>query len=95
MNFMNNLKVAYKLLILVIVAVLAMITLGHGGYSTIIKAQDDMTVMYSQNLHGIQMLGDTLYDMRSLQLYASLALSAETPERLKDLQQQYKDFQKA
>ena len=28
MNFMNNLKVAYKLLILVIVAVLAMITLG-------------------------------------------------------------------
>ena len=44
---MNNLKVAYKLLILVIVAVLAMITLGHGGYSTIIKAQNDMTVMYS------------------------------------------------
>ena len=92
MNFMNNLKVAYKLLILVIVAVLAMITLGHGGYNTIIKAQDDMTVMYSQNLSGINLLGDTLYDMRSMQLYASLSMSADAPERLQELHNSANEF---
>lgn len=41
MNFMNNLKVTYKLLILVIVAILAMILLGHGGYSVIAKSQHE------------------------------------------------------
>ena len=41
LNFMNNLKVTYKLLILVIVAILAMILLGHGGYSVIAKSQHE------------------------------------------------------
>ena len=92
MNFMNHLKVAYKLLILVVVAILCMLTLGHGGYLAIDKANKDMTVMYSENLRGIHQLGKTLYDMRSLQLYAALSLSAETPERLDELSKQAANF---
>lgn len=85
LNFMNNLKVTYKLLILVIVAILAMILLGHGGYSVIAKSQHDMTVMYNQNLRGLNMLGQNLYDMRSMQMYTGMTLSAETPEQLQEL----------
>ena len=92
MNFMNNIKVAHKLLILVIVAILAMAMLGYGGYSAITKAQGDMDVMYRQNLLGNQQLAETLYDMRSLHLHASLALSADTPERMQELKKLANDY---
>ena len=84
MKFMNNIKVAYKLLILVIIAIVAMITVGQGGYSVIELAHNDITNMYSKNLLGIDKLGKSLYDMRSIQMYAGLSMSAETPERRKN-----------
>ena len=46
MGWINNLKVAYKMLILAVIAVIGMSFIGYSGYSAITKAKADMDTMY-------------------------------------------------
>ena len=50
---MNNIKVAYKLLILAVIAIMAMLAIGYTGYSYLDKANSEMDVMYQQKLRSV------------------------------------------
>ena len=67
MQFMNNLKVAYKLLILAIIAAIGMAFISFFGLSALQKAQDDMTHLYNVNVTGLVHLGNARQGMRSAQ----------------------------
>ena len=66
MQFMNNLKVAYKLLILAVIAAVGMAFIGFSGFSAIEKAQEDMAHLYSVNVKGLVYLGNARQGMRLL-----------------------------
>ena len=67
MNWLNNLKVAYKLLILCIIAAIGMITLGRSGYVSLQDANSDMNTIFSQNLKSIYYIGNCRHAMRYMQ----------------------------
>lgn len=87
MNFMNNLKVAYKLLILAIIAAVGMAIIGFFGFTAIENAQNDMTHMYKVNVTGLVHLGNARQGMRSAQTMTVIMTTVQNdPARMKDLQ---------
>ena len=86
MPLMNNLKVAYKLLILAVIAFIGMAFIGFSGYSAIREAQVDMEKMYMEDVRSLTHLGDARQGMRSSQtMTVILTIHSNTPERMKDL----------
>ena len=86
MPFMNNLKVAYKLLILAVIAFIGMAFIGFSGYSAIREAQVDMEKMYMEDVRSLTHLGDARQGMRSSQtMTVIMTIHSNTPERMKDL----------
>ena len=64
MNWMNDLKVAYKLVILNIVALLGMFAIGMAGYLSLQNAKDAIARMYEVNLTNIDLAGKARHAMR-------------------------------
>jgi len=89
MNWLNNLKVAYKLLILCIIAAIGMITLGRSGYVSLQDANSDMNTIFSQNLRSIYYIGNCRHAMRYMQGMMLVATSAHDPKRVKDVTEKY------
>ncbi|MBR1859710.1 MAG: methyl-accepting chemotaxis protein, partial [Selenomonadaceae bacterium] len=73
MNWMDNLKVAYKLIILNIVALVGMVAIGGFGYFALQDAKDSIERMYQVNLKNIDLAGQARHAMRMSQLQALLA----------------------
>ena len=73
MNLMNNLKVAYKLVILNIVALIGMASIGIAGYVALQDAKTAIARMYEVNLTNIDLAGKARHAMRMAQLQAILA----------------------
>ena len=73
MNWMDNLKVAYKLVILNIVALVGMISIGIAGYMALQDAKAAIARMYEVNLTNIDLAGKARHAMRMSQLQAILA----------------------
>ncbi len=73
MNWMDNLKVAYKLIILNIVALVGMVAIGGFGYFALQDAGDAIDRMYQVNLKNIDLAGQARHAMRMSQLQALLA----------------------
>ena len=87
MQFMNNLKVAYKLLILAVIAFIGMAFIGFSGYSAIREAQVDMERMYQVNVQSLAFLGDARQGMRSSQtMTVIMTIHSNTPQRMQELQ---------
>ena len=96
MHFMDNLKVAYKLMILAVIAFIGMAFIGFSGYSAIKEAQDDMEKMYMVNVRGLSYLGDARQGMRSAQtMTVIMTIPSNTPERMKDLHSKFEANVKA
>ena len=57
MGLIHNMKVVYKLMLIVAVAAIAMLTISFEGYSSLNKADDAMESMYKQEMQGVQHLG--------------------------------------
>ena len=72
MSWMDNLKVAYKLIILNIVALLGMVAIGVFGYVALQDAKDAIERMYEVNLKNIDLAGQARHSMRMAQLQAIL-----------------------
>ena len=90
MQFMNNLKVAYKLLILAVIAAVGMAFIGFAGFSAIQKAADDMAHMYSVNVRGLVYLGNARQGMRSAQTMTVIMTTVQNdPARMQDLKGKY------
>ena len=73
MGWMDNLKVAYKLIILNIVALVGMVAIGAFGYFALQDAKDAINQMYEVNLKNIDLAGQARHAMRMSQLQAILA----------------------
>ena len=70
MSWMNNMKVAYKLVILNVVALLGMFAIGIAGYMSLQGAKADIARMYEVNLTNIDLAGRARHAMRMAQLQA-------------------------
>ena len=73
MGWMDNMKVAYKLIVLNIVALLGMVAIGVFGYVALQDAKDAIDRMYEVNLKNIDLAGQARHAMRMSQLQAILA----------------------
>lgn len=76
MKWMNDIRVAYKILILVVIAALGMTAIGYRGYSMIGKSRDGLETMYQKNMQQLYHIGEAKYMMRDMQTRAVLALAA-------------------
>ena len=85
MGWVNNIKVAYKLLILVVIAGIAMALIGHGGYTAVNESDDDMSVMYNQKMKAVECIGEAKYMMRDMQSRAALSMVATDSARMQEL----------
>ena len=73
MGWMDNLKVAYKLLILNVIALIGMVVIGAAGYFALQDASTEIDRMYQVNLKNIDLAGQARHAMRMAQLQAILA----------------------
>jgi len=79
MGLMDNMKVAYKLLILNIVALIGMVVIGFMGYNSVMTAKEDMETMYNRYMQSMSLTGECRYQMRYTQIQAALTpLTADT-----------------
>lgn len=67
MSFFTNLKVSLKLGALVFVALLSLGIVSYTGYYYLLKANEDMTVMYQDRLLSIKWLNDNRNQVRAVQ----------------------------
>ena len=92
MGIIKNLRVVYKILILVVVAALGMAAIGFMGRSTIQSSHDSLEIVYKENLQQIDRIGDAKYMMRDMQSRAALAMAAHDQARFEDLRKDIKEI---
>ncbi|MBR5163250.1 MAG: methyl-accepting chemotaxis protein, partial [Schwartzia sp.] len=80
---MNNVKVSFKILLLVVIALVGMLVIGFRGWSGLSKAGADMTNMYENNLRAIALIGDEIEGMRVIQVRTYQAIA--DPSRYKEV----------
>ena len=73
MSWMNNMRVAYKLLLLNIIALIGMVVIGLVGYFSIMTAQHDLNTISQTYLKGIFEIGRCRHAVRYAQVQAVLA----------------------
>ena len=73
MSWMNNMRVAYKLLVLNIIALFGMIVIGAVGYNAVMQAQTDLNTISQVYLKGIYEIGRCRHAVRYAQVQSILA----------------------
>lgn len=92
MNYFKNLKIAYKLALIIFIAVIGMLTIGYTAYSSLSKAQSRMDSIYAQNLKAIQCLNDSIVDIRVIQSRVLQTIIETEPEKLQQRQNDIKKY---
>ena len=78
MGFMDNLKVSNKLLILNVIALFGLLIVAFTGYNAVNTAKNDMETMYNKYLQSVYYVGRCRYNVRYMQVQATLGpLSAD------------------
>ena len=80
---MDNIKVSYKILIMVIIAAVGMAIVGVRGAVSIQNANEQMARMYADDMHSVELLGQACEKMRTIQV-RSMQVIADT-SRLDEL----------
>ncbi len=73
MSWLNNMRVAYKLLLLNVIALIGMIVIGMVGYFAVMQAQHDLDIISQTYLKGIFEIGRCRHAVRYAQVQAVLA----------------------
>ena len=73
MQWMNNMRVAYKLLILNIIALFGMIVIGAVGYNAVMQAKADLDTVSNRYLKSIFYIGRCRHAVRYAQVQSTLA----------------------
>ena len=73
MSFMNNMRVAYKLIVLNAIALIGMVVIGLVGYFAVQTAQHDLNTISQTYLKGIFEIGRCRHAVRYAQVQAVLA----------------------
>lgn len=90
MGLLNNLRVAYKLLILAVFALVGMLFIGYAGYSSLRQAQVDMEIMYTRSVKSLDHIGMVRYGMRYSQGMAVISTTfKDNPTRMESLQKKF------
>ena len=90
----DNIKVTYKLLLIVAVAAIAMIGISVTGYRSLSNADDAMNSMYTHEMQGVQKLGTAVENSRIMMVKTlQIVTLQDNPERLKKVTGQQKDAQ--
>lgn len=80
MGFMNNMKVASKLLLLNVVAFIGIVIVAFMGYSAVNTAEEDMDLMYNRYLHSVYYVGKMRHDVRYAQVQSIVAPTSADPQ---------------
>ena len=80
MGFMNNMKVASKLLILNVVALIGLLIVAAMGYSAVNTAAEDMDLMYTRYLHSVYQVGRMRHSVRYAQVQSIIAPMSADPQ---------------
>ncbi|MBP2626878.1 MAG: tlpA2 [Firmicutes bacterium] len=67
MNWLRNLKVAGKLVVLIMVAMISLGIVGFTGYHYLLEANEDMDAMYKERLLPVQWLNDNRNHSRAIE----------------------------
>ncbi len=89
MQWMNNMKVAYKLLILDIVALICTAILGMIGYAAVDEAKSKLETMYSKYFQAIYNVGRVRYNVRYAQIQAAMAPLSDDPALFQSRQEKF------
>ena len=90
MGFLNNLRVAYKLLILSVCGVAGMVIIGFAAYMSLKQAQVDMEIMFNRSVKSIDYIGNARYGMRYAQGMAVITTTfKDNPTRMDALEKKY------
>ncbi len=89
MQFLQNMKVAYKLALLAAIAIISTIIIGIQGYRALQASSADTDRLYARNLMGVYYIGDSRYATRYAQLQAALYPIANTEELRKSRLEKY------
>ena len=91
MQWMNNMRVAYKLLVLNIIALFGMIIVGAVGYNAVMQAQHDLNTISQTYLKGIFEIGRCRHAVRYAQVQAILAPLTIDQAMFQSRETKYKD----
>ena len=73
MQWMNNMRVAYKLLILNLIALFGMVVIGSVGYNAVMQAKSDLDTVSNKYLKAIYYIGRCRHAVRYAQVQSTLA----------------------
>ena len=99
----KDVKVAYKILVLVVIAGIAMAMIGYTGYSSLQSAGADLDNMYTRKLTAVRLLGDEINNMRIVQVNTIRAvlepgeaaeLKSALDAAMEDYEQKWQDCRK-
>ena len=91
MEFIKNLRVAYKMLILAAFAVIGMLIIGYEGYSTAKKAQIGMDDN-SSSVKSVGYLSDMRYGTRYAQgMMIIMTTVKDDPQRMQNLDKKFQE----
>ncbi len=91
MNFINNLRVAYKLLILCVIGAVGMATLGYSGYSAMQDTTRDLNTISREKLKSIYYIGNCRHAMRYMQSMMLIATGASDLARVQSVTGKFDD----
>ena len=89
MSFMDNMRVAYKLLTLNVIAIFGMIIVGMVGYFAVMQAQHDLDTISQTYLKGIFEIGRCRHAVRYAQVQAILVPFTTDPSLLQSRVDKY------
>ena len=89
MSWMNNMRVAYKLVLLNIIALIGMLVIAFVGYSAVMEAQNDLNTISQTYLKGIFEIGRCRHAVRYAQVQTVLAPLTVDPSLFQSRQDKY------
>ena len=72
---MNDLKVTFKILILIVISAIGLLFVGYQGYSSINNAAKELDFLYDKELQSVNYLGQATESMRTIQLRSMQAIA--------------------
>ena len=91
MSWLNNVRVAYKFVILNAIAIIGMIIIGALGYTTVMQAQHDLDTISQTYLKGIFEIGRCRHAMRYAQVQTTLGPLTTDPSLYQQRFDKYND----
>ena len=91
MSFLNNIKVAYKLLLIGLVGVVGMIMVGYAGYASTQVSKVALEEMFETEAMTMYYMGVTQYSMRNAQLEAVLIATTSDQNLLNNRIQSFRN----